>query len=347
MKKIIVTGGLGFIGSNLINLLTQKKNFKVLNIDKVSYSSNFLSIKKKKNYYFEKIDLINKKKVKELIQNFKPDYIFNLAAESHVDRSIDNPSPFIYSNIEGTFNLLEGIRSYLSLKNKKSFKLIHVSTDEVYGDLKFNSKKFTEKNAYNPKSPYSASKASSDHIVSAWNKTFDLPAIITNCGNNFGFFQHPEKLIPHTILSAINKKKIPIYGNGKNIRDWIFVEDHIEALFMLLEKGKVGEKYNIGSNNEISNINIVKLICENLDKIRPEKNFKYEKLISFVKDRPSHDFRYALNTDKIANQIFWTPKYDFLSSLALTIKWYLNNYVKWKKGLSKSYNLGRIGLNIK
>jgi dTDP-glucose 4,6-dehydratase len=320
MKKVIVTGGMGFIGSNLIDLLL-KQNYFVINIDKVSYSSNFYNTKefaKNNKYKFVKCNLNNRSKLRKILDKYKPTGIFNLAAETHVDRSIDGPKKFIESNILGVFNLLECFKKYSS-KNKKS-KLIHISTDEVYGDiLKGRS---LETDSYNPSSPYAATKASSDHLVSSYVKTFNIPAIITNCSNNYGPKQHPEKLIPKIIYNIINNRKIPIYGNGKNSREWIFVSEHCEALIKVFKSGKKGSFYNIGSNINLDNIKICKqLINIARKKIKLGKNVKIE----FVKDRPGHDVRYALNSNKIKKKLNWKPVISITKGLEKTFNWYLNN----------------------
>jgi len=329
MRKIIVTGGLGFIGSNLIDLLL-KKNFFVINIDKVTYSSNFYNVKefkKNKNYRFIRCDLNNINKLRNIFKKFKPIGVFNLAAETHVDRSIDGPKKFIESNIFGVFNLLEVFKEYY-LKNKKT-KLIHISTDEVYGDvLKGRS---LEKDTYKPSSPYAATKASSDHLVSSYVRTFKIPAIVTNCSNNYGPKQHPEKLIPKIIYNILNNKSIPIYGTGKNSREWIYVTEHCEALLKVFKKGKVGEFYNIGSNINLNNLAITKLLIN----IAKEKiNLGYNVKIQFVKDRPGHDVRYALNSNKIKQKLKWKPSVTIKLGLKKTFLWYLNNsdyYLNLKK----------------
>tara|TARA_B100000795_G_scaffold265298_1_gene246929 strand:+ start:1318 stop:2343 length:1026 start_codon:yes stop_codon:yes gene_type:complete len=337
MQKIIVTGGLGFIGSNLIDLLL-KKNFFVINLDKISYSSNFYNIKnfeKNKNYRFEKCNLTNKNKLNKIIHKYKPNGIFNLAAETHVDRSIDGPKEFIDSNIIGVFNLLEVFKSYL-IKNKKS-KLIHISTDEVYGDvLKGRS---DENFSYKPSSPYAASKASSDHLVYSYVRTFKIPAIITNCSNNYGPKQHPEKLIPKIIYNIINNKNIPIYGNGKNSREWIYVDDHCDALLKVFQKGKNGEFYNIGSNKNLTNLEIVKiLISIAKKKFTLGKNVR----IKYVKDRPGHDLRYALNSNKIKKKLNWKPNVNTIDGLNKTFLWYLENSMYFKN-LKKTDMVKRLG----
>ena len=329
MKKIVVTGGLGFIGSNLIKLLLSK-NYYVINIDKVSYSSNFYNVKEfssSKKYKFVKADLNNKNKILNTLNKFRPIAVFNLAAETHVDRSIDGPETFIKNNILGVFNLLQTFRNHI-LKNN-TCKLIHISTDEVYGDVLYGRSK--ENDAYKPSSPYAASKASSDHLVYSYIRTYKLPAIITNCSNNYGPRQHPEKLIPKLIYNVLNNKSLPIYGKGINSREWIYVDDHCEALIKVLQKGKIGNFYNIGSNLNLNNLKI----CRNLikiakDKIKIGKNVK----IKFVKDRPGHDLRYALNSSKIIKKLNWKPKMSISKGLEKTFNWYLKNpdyYLRFKK----------------
>tara|TARA_B100002052_G_scaffold298469_1_gene332041 strand:+ start:1421 stop:2434 length:1014 start_codon:yes stop_codon:yes gene_type:complete len=337
MNKILVTGGLGFIGSNLIKLLIKKK-YKVLNIDKTTYASNFYNTKdfsKNKNYKFIKCDINNIKKLKQIINKFKPNVVFNLAAETHVDRSIDGPRNFINSNIIGIFNLLEIIRTF---KNK--IKLIHVSTDEVYGDvLKGRSK---EDDAYKPSSPYSASKASSDHLVYSYIRTYKIPAMVTNCSNNYGPRQHPEKLIPKLIYNILNNKSLPIYGKGKNSREWLYVDDHCEALIKVCKTGKLGEFYNIGSNYNIDNLTVVnKLLLIAKKKFKPGKKVK----INFVKDRPGHDMRYAIDSSKIKIKLKWKPKTNFMKGLEKTFEWYFNNQKYYSKLDKKDINK-RIGIKL-
>jgi dTDP-glucose 4,6-dehydratase len=337
MPTIIVTGGLGFIGSNLIELLISKK-FSVINIDRISYSSSFYNTKdfqKNKKYNFIKCDLNNKKKLRQIIFKYKPSGIFNLAAETHVDRSIDGPENFIKSNILGVFNLLEVFKDY-SNKNKKT-RLIHISTDEVYGDiLKGRSDEYYP---YNPSSPYAASKAASDHLVSSYIRTYNLPAIITNCSNNYGPKQHPEKLIPKLIYNIINNNPLPIYGNGKNSREWIYVQDHCEALLKVFKKGKIGEFYNIGSNKNLNNIEISKaLLLLSKKKIKVGSKAK----IIFVKDRPGHDIRYALNSRKIFKKLGWKAKTNFKDGLMKTLLWYLNNN-SYYSSISKNDIIKRLG----
>ena len=338
MQKIIVTGGLGFIGSNLIKLLI-KKNYFIINIDKVNYASNFYNTKgfsKNKNYTFIRIDINNKPKLIKIFKKYKPVAIFNLAAETHVDRSIDGPAEFIRSNIVGVFNLLESFREYTK-KNKKT-KLIHISTDEVYGDvLKGRSK---ETDPYKPSSPYAASKASSDHLVYSYVRTYKLNAVITNCSNNYGPNQHPEKLIPKLIYNIINNKPLPLYGKGKNSREWIFVDDHCEALFKVLRNGEKGEFYNIGSNININNLEIAKLLITIAKKkIKLGKNVK----IKFVKDRPGHDIRYALDSKKIYKKLKWKSKINLKLGLQNTFNWYFKN-MKYYTSLKKKDITNRLGV---
>ncbi len=337
MKNIIVTGGLGFIGSNLIELLISK-NYKVINIDKVTYSSNFYNVKnfqKNKLYKFIKSDINNKKKISNILKKYSPLCIFNIAAETHVDRSIDSPKNFILSNILGVFNLLEALKDHY--KKNKRIKLIHISTDEVYGDVfKGRSK---EIDAYKPSSPYSASKASSDHLVYSYIRTYGIPGIITNCSNNYGPKQHPEKLIPKMIYCIINNKPLTVYGDGKNSREWIYVKDHCEALIKIFKSGKIGETYNIGSNKNLNNIEI----CKNLIKFA-KKNIRIGKKvkIKFVKDRPGHDKRYALDSSKLIKKLKWKPKTNFLDGINNTFNWYLSNK-KYYRSLNKKDINNRLG----
>jgi dTDP-glucose 4,6-dehydratase len=335
MKKVIVTGGLGFIGSNLVNILKEK--YFVINIDKVTYASNFNNISPEiKNYQFYKQDINNKIFIKSILKKFNPSIIFNLAAETHVDRSIDGPKKFIESNILGVFNLLEAIKDY-----KKKIKLIHVSTDEVYGDIKKNYKS-KEEDRYNPSSPYSASKASGDLLIKSYIRTYKIPAIITNCCNNFGPNQYPEKLIPTIIYNILNNKPIPIYGRGKNVREWIYVEDHCKALIKIAEKGIIGENYNVGSGKVLNNVQIAEKIISNFKKIIYPKNLKTK--IYFVKDRPGHDLRYCLNSSKIKNKLKWKCKSNFDQRINETVIWYIN---KFKNNYFKNKDFkNRIGLKI-
>ena len=335
MKKIIVTGGLGFIGSNLIDLLL-KKNFFVLNIDKATYSSNQYNVKEfnsSKKYKFIKLDIKNRK-LKNILFKFKPQGIFNLAAETHVDRSIDNPDSFIQSNIVGVYNLLENFKNF---SKKHNSKLIHISTDEVYGDILTG--RSDEKYPYEPSSPYAASKAASDHLVSSYVRTYGLSAIVTNCSNNYGPKQHPEKLIPKLIYNILNNKPLPIYGKGKNSREWIYVKDHCEALIKVFLKGKIGEFYNIGSNKNMNNLQVTRELLKNSKKLI---NLGNKVKINFVKDRPGHDIRYALNSNKIKKKLGWRPKTNFSEGIKLTLDWYLKNK-SYYESLSKKDILNRLG----
>ena len=335
MKKIIVTGGLGFIGSNLIDLLI-KKNYFVINIDKATYSSNFYNVKEFKNskkYKFIKLD-IKDKKLKKILFKYKPVGIFNLAAETHVDRSIDNPDSFIQSNIVAVYNLLENFKIFT--KTNKC-KLVHISTDEVYGDILIG--RSHEKFPYRPSSPYAASKAASDHLVSSYVRTYNLPAIVTNCSNNYGPKQHPEKLIPKLIYNILNNKHLPIYGKGKNSREWIYVKDHCEALLKVFTKGKIGNFYNIGSNKNLNNLEVTKKLLNSAKKIILLRN---KVKIKFVKDRPGHDIRYALNSNKIKKELNWYPKINFSKGIKLTLDWYFENK-SYYKSLSKKDIINRLG----
>jgi len=336
MKKVVVTGGSGFIGSNLVKYLLKKKYF-VINIDKLSYSANPYNTKnlnKNKNYIFFKTDLNNKKKITKILKKYKPGGIFNLAAETHVDRSIDSPKNFIHSNILGTYNLLESILDY-----KKKIKLIHVSTDEVYGDIIKG--RSDEKFPYNPSSPYSSSKASADHLVKAYIRTYKIQAIISNCCNNYGPNQFPEKLIPKLIFNIINNKPLPIYAKGKNSREWMHVQDHCEALLLIYLKGKIGENYNIGSSTNLKNIDLAKKLIQ----IAKKKSLKIQKelKVKFVKDRPGHDFRYALSNKKILNKLGWKTKIPLHYGLSQTFDWYLNNKAFFNS-VSKKHYINRLGL---
>jgi len=330
--RYLVTGGAGFIGSALIRKLILDKNNTILNYDNLTYASNLNNLKNisdSKKYFFIKGDINDEEKLYSALCDFKPDIIMNLAAETHVDRSITNADKFIQTNICGTYNLLNIAYRYwskLSLNKQKEFRFHHISTDEVYGSLSHNGK-FSESNAYDPSSPYSASKASSDHLVRAWFRTYNLPVLITNCSNNYGPYQYPEKLIPKIILNALNKKSIPLYGDGENIRDWLFVDDHVDALILVINQGIPGETYNIGGNCEKKNIEVANLICDLISEYMESKGefFDYKCLIKFVNDRPGHDFRYAINSSKIFNDLGWLPTESFDSGIKKTIYWYLNN----------------------
>ena len=340
MKKIIVTGGSGFIGSNLVKLLLRKKYF-VINIDNLSYSANPYNLKdvvNNKNYKFFKVDINNRRKILNILNKFKPEGIFNLAAETHVDRSIDDPKKFIHSNILGVFNLLQSVKEYL-LSSKKKLRLIHISTDEVYGDIP-EGKRSNENFPYDPSSPYSASKASADHLIKSFVRTYKLPLMISNCCNNYGPNQFPEKLIPKIIYNIINNIPLPIYGKGKNSREWIYVTDHCEALLKIFQKGKIGESYNVGTSENIQNIDMVKKLVQ-ISKRRKSTN-KNTKLI-FVKDRPGHDFRYALDSNKIKKTLNWKPKVNLKNGLRYTYVWYLTN-LKYFSSVSKKLYDKRLGL---
>lgn len=350
--RIIVTGGAGFIGSAVIRNIVKNTEIQVLNIDKLTYAGNLESLKDvqdEPNYQFQKIDICNMEELTRAFLEFKPDAVMHLAAESHVDRSIDGPAEFIQTNIVGTYTLLEVTRKYwltLNEERKRKFRFHHISTDEVFGDLEGTSNLFTEKTPYAPSSPYSASKASSDHLVRAWYRTYGLPIIITNCSNNYGPYHFPEKLIPLIILNALDNKPLPIYGNGQQIRDWLFVEDHAKALYKVVTQGKIGETYNIGGHNEKQNIEVVKTICKILDELKPQtNNKKYEELIVFVKDRPGHDLRYAIDASKIAKELNWKPHETFESGIRKTVEWYLNNLDWCRRVQDGSYQRVRLGVN--
>ncbi len=347
--KVIITGGAGFIGGTLIRKLLKEKKYLIYNIDKLGYASDLSWINSSKYdqslHNFFKIDLRNKEILEKTVKEIKPDLIIHLAAESHVDRSIDNPLSFIESNIIGTFNLLEAARSYwekIRDNNKKLFRFIHISTDEVFGSLGSNGK-FDENTRYSPRSPYSSSKASSDHLVQSWHHTYGLPTIISNCSNNYGPYQFPEKLIPLSILKGMKGEKIPLYGNGLNIRDWLYVEDHIEALLLIADKGEIGTSYCIGGFGERTNKEVQIQICKILDEVTPKK-FPHESLIEYVTDRPGHDKRYSINSNLIKKKLGWTPKITFEEGLKKTINWYLKN-TKWSISIMQKSGYGgnRIG----
>ena len=348
--KILITGGAGFIGSAVIRHIIKNTNDDVLNIDKLTYAGNLESLKdidQSPRYQFEQIDICDAEAIQHAFDSFRPNLIMHLAAESHVDRSIDGPAEFINTNIVGTYTLLEAARHYwqnLNEKEKSEFRFHHISTDEVYGDLEGTTDLFTETTSYAPSSPYSASKASSDHLVRAWQRTYGLPTIITNCSNNYGPYHFPEKLIPLVILNALDGKALPVYGKGNQIRDWLFVEDHARALYKVVTEGKIGETYNIGGHNEKQNIEVVKTICHILDELKPQANDQpYESLITFVKDRPGHDLRYAIDARKIANELNWTPTETFDSGIRKTVEWYLNNMEWCSRVQDGSYQRERLG----
>lgn len=351
-NKILVTGGSGFIGSSFIHYLINNTDYqRIINLDKLTYAGNndnLINIQQNIRYKFIKGDICDRQCIKKIFQDYSPNKIVHFAAESHVDRSIDGPKDFINTNIVGTSILLEESLSYynkLKKLSKSSFKFHHISTDEVFGSLGEKGF-FVEDSPYDPSSPYSASKASSDHLVRAWHRTFGLPVTISNCSNNYGPYQFPEKLIPLIIINCLSNKSLPVYGKGENIRDWLYVEDHCKAINLILQEGAIGDTYNIGGNNEISNINIVESICTILDKLKPSNSGKsYKQLISFVKDRPGHDFRYAINTTKIKKDLNWEPKETFDSGLTKTIKWYLENENWWKKIQKNIYKQERIGVS--
>jgi dTDP-glucose 4,6-dehydratase len=349
--KFLITGGAGFIGSAVIRYLIENTSYEVVNLDKLTYAGNLQSLKSvsgSDRYSFEKVDICDTDELRRVFETHKPDIIMHLAAESHVDRSIDGPSEFIQTNIVGTYRLLDEARSYynkLDDKRQKIFRFHHISTDEVYGDLEGTDELFTETTPYSPSSPYSASKASSDHLVRAWQRTYGFPTLVTNCSNNYGPYHFPEKLIPLVILNALEGKPLPIYGKGDQIRDWLFVEDHARALVIVATEGAIGETYNIGGHNEKQNIEVVETICSILDQKVP-KDIAYRELITFVPDRPGHDVRYAIDASKIAKELGWTPKETFESGLAKTVEWYLSNEEWWSAVLDGSYQRERLGVDI-
>ena len=352
--KILVTGGAGFIGSAVIRNIINNTADSVVNIDKLTYAGNLESlaaIEDSERYVFEQVDICNRVELDRVFKEHQPDAVMHLAAESHVDRSIDGPAEFIETNIVGTYQLLEAARQYwnqLDDARKLAFRFHHISTDEVYGDLEGPEDLFTETTPYAPSSPYSASKASSDHLVRAWLRTYGLPTIITNCSNNYGPYHFPEKLIPLVILNALEGKPLPVYGDGMQIRDWLYVEDHARALYKVVTEGVIGETYNIGGHNEKANIDVVKTICSLLEEfvpVKPEGVENYVDLITYVKDRPGHDVRYAIDASKIAKELDWKPAETFESGLRNTVEWYLNNKTWWTRVLDGSYTGERLGVN--
>ncbi|HCQ8415379.1 TPA: dTDP-glucose 4,6-dehydratase [Klebsiella michiganensis] len=352
--KILVTGGAGFIGSAVVRHIIENTSDEVRVIDCLTYAGNLESLAPvagNKRYSFSQTDITDAKSVAEQFSDFRPDIVMHLAAESHVDRSIDGPAAFIQTNLIGTFTLLEAARQYwsaLDTAQKQTFRFHHISTDEVYGDLHGTDDLFTEETPYAPSSPYSASKASSDHLVRAWNRTYGLPVVVTNCSNNYGPYHFPEKLIPLTILNALAGKPLPVYGNGEQIRDWLYVEDHARALYKVATEGRSGETYNIGGHNERKNIDVVRTICAILDKVveqKPGNISQFADLITFVKDRPGHDLRYAIDAAKIQRDLGWVPEETFESGIEKTVHWYLNNTTWWQRVLDGSYAGERLGLN--
>ncbi|EJG1621092.1 dTDP-glucose 4,6-dehydratase [Vibrio parahaemolyticus] len=350
--KILVTGGAGFIGSAVVRHIIRDTQDTVINLDKLTYAGNLESlvdVADSDRYYFEQVDICDRTELDRVFSEHQPDMVMHLAAESHVDRSIDGPAAFIETNVMGTYHLLEAARQYwssLEEANKSAFRFHHISTDEVYGDLEGTDDLFTETTSYAPSSPYSASKASSDHLVRAWQRTYGLPTLVTNCSNNYGPYHFPEKLIPLMILNALDGKPLPVYGDGMQIRDWLFVEDHARALYKVVTEGEIGETYNIGGHNEKANIEVVKTICALLEELRPDKPAgveSYESLITYVKDRPGHDVRYAIDATKIAQELNWTPEETFESGIRKTVEWYLNNPQWWQRVLDGSYSLERLG----
>ncbi|MEJ2764116.1 dTDP-glucose 4,6-dehydratase [Photobacterium sp. MCCC 1A19761] len=353
--KILVTGGAGFIGSAVVRHIINQTQDSVVNVDKLTYAGNLeslLSVKDDSRYAFEQADICDRDAMARVFEVHQPDLVMHLAAESHVDRSIDGPAAFIETNIVGTYTLLEVARSYwnqMDDSRKAAFRFHHISTDEVYGDLEGTDDLFTEETSYEPSSPYSASKASSDHLVRAWLRTYGLPTIVTNCSNNYGPYHFPEKLIPLMILNALEGKALPVYGDGMQIRDWLYVEDHASALYKVVTEGEVGETYNIGGHNEKANIDVVKTICTLLEELvpaKPEGVAHYQDLITYVKDRPGHDVRYAIDASKIERELGWKPAETFESGIRKTVQWYLSNKDWWSRVLDGSYSRERLGAEV-
>ncbi|WP_305845631.1 dTDP-glucose 4,6-dehydratase [Photobacterium kishitanii] len=353
--KILVTGGAGFIGSAVIRHIINNTQDSIVNVDKLTYAGNLESLSDVENndrYVFEQVDICDRAELDRVFTEYKPDAVMHLAAESHVDRSIDGPAAFIETNIIGTYTILEATRAYwnqLDDSCKLEFRFHHISTDEVYGDLEGTDDLFTETTSYEPSSPYSASKASSDHLVRAWLRTYGLPTIVTNCSNNYGPYHFPEKLIPLIILNALDGKALPVYGDGMQIRDWLYVEDHAAALYTVVTKGEIGETYNIGGHNEKANIEVVKTICSLLEELVPNKPdgvTQYQDLITYVTDRPGHDVRYAIDASKIARELGWKPAETFESGIRKTVEWYLANQKWWSRVLDGSYSFERLGTSM-